>query len=105
MAHHETFIFLQIHKGASRVYPILVLDLAELRLIHLIAHGAAGTVQNEWALSTDSVKWICIIHRQLNTLCVNKLLFTDNRIHYPWSTYLIQLIRWSYALMILAESS
>ena len=39
-------------------------------------------------------KWIYTIHRWLNTLCVNKLLFSDSRFHCAWSISLIQLIRW-----------
>ena len=34
----------------------------------------------------------------LNTLCVNKLLFTDSRFHYPWSICLIQLITRIYLI-------
>ena len=30
---------------------------------------------------------------------MNKLLFTDSRFHYPWSTCLLQLIRWIHLIL------
>ena len=48
-------------------------------------------VQNKSALYIYSEKYICTVFRQMNTLCVNKLLFTDRRFHYPWSICLFQL--------------
>ena len=55
-------------------------------------------VENEWTLYRDSENYFCTIHRQLNTLCMNRLLFIDSRFHYLWSSCQIQLIRWIHQI-------